>query len=308
MGCCRASHRRFNGELQLRILAAGEFNRNAHPRRQSANVGATCGARTRRERRALSEARLDAHLLRKVVRAQQLQQSEEPVRVVFKRRRAEKQHVPAEARNGRDRAPRRVTGLSRRTPQALRLIDDQQIDAGAHGLLRQLRAIDQHLDRDHRTAMELERVEVGAKIARHVGKTIRVEQREHLVVLSPQLAKPLDGQCVGRHHQAASHFSGVHELVQNERRLDGFPQTDFVRQQPANRIAGGGPLRHVQLVRKEPDATSEKRSQAIGLAQRQPPVSLPSAVATMRQARATAAPPLDPPALRPSPHGLRVTP
>ena len=40
----------------------------------------------------------------------------------------------------------------------------------------------------------------------------------------------------------------------------------------------------------------------------EPPVSLPSAVATMRQASATAAPPLDPPALRPRPHGLRVTP
>ncbi len=40
----------------------------------------------------------------------------------------------------------------------------------------------------------------------------------------------------------------------------------------------------------------------------EPPVSLPSAVATMRQARATAAPPLDPPAVRPSPHGFCVTP
>ena len=37
-------------------------------------------------------------------------------------------------------------------------------------------------------------------------------------------------------------------------------------------------------------------------------MSLPSAVATIRQASATAAPPLDPPALRSSPHGLRVTP
>src|SRR5687768_7751239 len=37
----------------------------------------------------------------------------------------------------------------------------------------------------------------------------------------------------------------------------------------------------------------------------EPPVSLPSAVATMRQASATAAPPLDPPALHPTLHGLR---
>ncbi len=40
----------------------------------------------------------------------------------------------------------------------------------------------------------------------------------------------------------------------------------------------------------------------------EPPVSLPSAVATMRQASATAAPPLDPPALHPRLHGFRVTP
>ena len=39
-----------------------------------------------------------------------------------------------------------------------------------------------------------------------------------------------------------------------------------------------------------------------------PPVSLPSAVATIRHASATAAPPLEPPAERSSPHGLRVTP
>ena len=39
-----------------------------------------------------------------------------------------------------------------------------------------------------------------------------------------------------------------------------------------------------------------------------PPVSLPSAVATIRHARAAAAPPLEPPAERSSPHGLRVTP
>ena len=39
-----------------------------------------------------------------------------------------------------------------------------------------------------------------------------------------------------------------------------------------------------------------------------PPVSLPSAVATIRHASATAAPPLEPPAERSSPHGLRVVP
>ena len=86
------------------------------------------------------EARLDAHVLRKVLRPQQLQQPEEPVRVVFERRRAQQQHVAAERRDRRNRAPGRIAGMARRTPQTLRLVDDQQIDAGAHRLLGQLRA------------------------------------------------------------------------------------------------------------------------------------------------------------------------
>ena len=154
-----------------------------------------------------SETRLDAHVLRKILRTQQLQQSKEPVRVVFKRRGAEQQHVTAQGRNGRDRAPGRVTGMPRRTPQALRFIDHEQVDAGSHRLLRQLRPLDQHLDRDHRAAMQLERVEVVAEVFGHVGKAIRVEQREHLVILAPQLAEPLHGQRVGGDHQAARHLS-----------------------------------------------------------------------------------------------------
>ena len=43
----------------------------------------------------------------------------------------------------------------------------------------------------------------GAEVARHVGEALRVEQREHLVVLAPQLAEPLHGQRVRRHDQAA---------------------------------------------------------------------------------------------------------
>ena len=53
----------------------------------------------------LGEARLEAHVLRKLLRTQQLQQPEEPVRIVFERRRAEEQHVTAEApRSARPRA------------------------------------------------------------------------------------------------------------------------------------------------------------------------------------------------------------
>ncbi len=63
--------------------------------------------------------------------------------------------------------------------------------------------LDQRLERDHRAPVDVERVEAFAEVARHVGQPRRVEQREHLVVFAPQLAQPLHGQRVGRHHQAA---------------------------------------------------------------------------------------------------------
>ncbi len=62
---------------------------------------------------------------------------------------------------------------------------------------------DERLERDHRAAMDVERVEAGAEVARDVGQARRVEQREHLVVLAPQLAQPLHRQRLGRDDQAA---------------------------------------------------------------------------------------------------------
>ena len=85
------------------------------------------------------EARLEADVLGKLLRPQQLQQPEEAVRVVFERRRAEQQHVAAEGGDRRDRAPRRFAGMSGRAPQALRFVHDQQVDAGLDRLLGQLR-------------------------------------------------------------------------------------------------------------------------------------------------------------------------
>ena len=216
------------------------------------------------------EARLDAHVLRKILRPQQLQQSKEPVRVVFERRGAEQQHVTAQARDGRDRAPRRV---ARDVPADVADAAPHRPPAGRcrprTACVGQLRPLDQHLDRDHGAAMQLERVEVVAEIARHIGEAIRVEEREHLVILPPQLAQPLHRQGVGRHHQAARHFAHVDEPVQDERRLDGFSEAHFVGEQPADRIGGAGALGDVELVREEPDAAAEKRSQAVGLTQRE---------------------------------------
>ena len=85
----------------------------------------------------------------------------------------------------------------------MRFVHHEQVDARLHRLVGQLRALDQHLERDHGAAMHVERVEVGAEVARHVGEALRIEQREHLVVLPPELAQPLDGQGIRRDDEAA---------------------------------------------------------------------------------------------------------
>ena len=72
--------------------------------RQAADVDAASRAGARRQRHAGREPRLDVHPLRKLVRPQQLQQPEEPVRIVLERRRAEQQDVAPERGNRRDGA------------------------------------------------------------------------------------------------------------------------------------------------------------------------------------------------------------
>ena len=66
----------------------------------------------------------------------------------------------------------RLAGVAGRAPQAMRFVHHQQIDARFHRLLGQLRALDQRLQRDHRPPMHVERVEVGAEVARHVGEPV----------------------------------------------------------------------------------------------------------------------------------------
>ena len=115
----------------------------------------------------------------------------------------QQQHVPAEGGDRRDRAPGRVAGMAGRPPQAVRLVDHQQVDAGLDRACRELGPRDERLERDHGAAVHVERVEVGAEVARHVGEARVVEQHEDLVVLAPQLAEPLHGQRLGGDHQAA---------------------------------------------------------------------------------------------------------
>ena len=63
------------------------------------------------------------------------------MRVVFERRRAEQQHVPAERGDRRDRAILRLARMPGRTPQPLRLVDDEQVDARRHRLRRSAPAV-----------------------------------------------------------------------------------------------------------------------------------------------------------------------
>ena len=92
---------------------------------------------------------------------------------------------------------------ARRAPQTLGLVNDEQVDARRDCLSGELRPFNQRLECDHRAAMRVEWVEAGAEVARDVGQAQRIEEREHLMVLAPQLAQPLHRQRLGHDDQAA---------------------------------------------------------------------------------------------------------
>ena len=115
-------------------MSIGMPTRGGSPPMSTRRVELVHGGSGRAARRAGPRSRL----LGKLLRPQQLQQPEESVRVVFERRRAQEQHVAAEGGDRRDRPPRRLAGMSRRPSQPLRLVHDEQIDAGRHGLRAQL--------------------------------------------------------------------------------------------------------------------------------------------------------------------------
>ena len=117
--------------------------------------------------------------------------------------------------------------------------------------------------------MDVERVEAGAEVARDVGEPRRIEQREHLVILAPQLAEPLHRQRLGRDDQAALDLLRVQQPVHDQRRFDRLAEPDFVGEQPAHRHPRGRALGDVQLMREQADAPAEERSEAVRLARRQ---------------------------------------
>ena len=127
--------------------------------------------------------------------------------------------------------------------------------------------------------MKLERIKVVAKVPGDITQPLRIEQREDLVILSPQFAQPLHRQRLRRHHQTAldlfNHRSlgggglGMDQAIEDQRRLDGFTEADFVGQQPTNRVGSARAFRDVKLVGEQPHASAQERAQAIGLANRQ---------------------------------------
>ncbi len=212
------------------------------------------------------ETRLDTHVFGKLLGTKQLQHAKETMRIVFEWRRAQEQDVTSESGDRRDRSPAGIARVAWRASQSLRFIHDEQIDSCAHGLIGQLRSLDQHLEGDDPTTMDVEGIEGGTKVARHVGQPLRVEEREHLVVLPPELTQPLHGQGLWNNDETAIDLPRVHQPIQDQRGLDGFSETDFVGEQPPHRIAGAGTLGDVQLVREEPDASTQEGAEAIGLA------------------------------------------
>jgi hypothetical protein len=61
----------------------------------------------------------------------------------------------------------------------------------------------------------------------------------------------------------------VDQAIEDEGGFDRLSQADFVREQPAHRIAGGGALRHVELVGKEAYTAAEKRAETACFTKRQ---------------------------------------
>ena len=68
--------------------------------------------------------------------------------------------MTAQTGDGCDRPPGCVTGMPRRTSEPLSFVDHQEVDARPHCLVGELRALDQHLQRDHRPSMKVEGIEV----------------------------------------------------------------------------------------------------------------------------------------------------
>lgn len=171
--------------------------------------------------------------------------------------------MPAKRGNRRNRTVARVARVPARTANALRFVHHEQIDRRTHGLVGELGTLDERFHRHDNAAMDVEWIEGRSEVARNVGKPRTVEQREHLVILPPQLAKPLHGERFGHDDKAAIHSSCVYEPIEDQTRFDRLAESHFVGQQPAHGIRRGCALRHVELMRKQPNPSAKKGSEDV---------------------------------------------
>ena len=203
-------------------------------------------------------------------RTQELQQPEEPVGVVFERRRAQEQDVTAQGRDRRDRAPAGLAGVARRAPEPLRFVHDQEVDARLHRLVGQLRAlrssISSAITARRCTSNGLKsgpksRATSARRCASSSVKTwwyFRHSSPSHWTVSAS-----------GATTRQRSTFPACTSRFRMSARLDGLAEADFVGEQPAHGVAGARALRDVELVREEPDASAEERAEAVGFAKAQ---------------------------------------
>ena len=191
------------------------------------------------------------------------------MRIVFERRRAEEQYVTTEAGDWRDGSPCGFSWMAGRAPEPLCLVYHEQIDVRLYRLTRDLGVGDQHLERDDCAAMYVERIEVATEVARDIREARSIEQRERLVILPPEFAEPLDRQRFRRDDKAAFHLAGVHEPIEDEGGFDRLSKSHFIGQQPAHGLSRRCALGNVELMRKQPDASSKKRTQPICLTERE---------------------------------------
>ncbi len=157
--------------------------------------------------------------------------------------------------------------MAGRSLQVVRLVDDEEVDAGGHRHFDQARVVRQVLEGHDRTPVHLERVEVGTLVAFDLRDALIVEQHEYLVVLAPQLPQPLHGQAFGDNDQDALGTARVNESIHDEARLDGLAEADPIGEQPAHGVRRAGGFCSVQLVGIEANPPTQKRAQAVGLAQ-----------------------------------------
>ena len=78
-----------------------------------------------------------------------------------------------------------------------------------------------------------------------------------------QLPVPVVHQTRRNHHQRAIQFAPAGQLAQDQRRLDGLAEPDFVRDQKPTRRRGRDAVRQHDLMRKQVDPRRRQRRRAL---------------------------------------------